>query len=108
MPIYTPPLRDQQFVLHEVLHAVDELKAMPSYADMDADTLNQVVDEAGKFCAEVLLPLNRSGDEEGCTFDPATRVVRTPKGFKEAYAQFRDAGWQGLGHDKPIFGTAVS
>ena len=51
MPTYTPPLRDQQFVLHELLNAVDELKALPAHADVDADTLNQVVEEAGKFCA---------------------------------------------------------
>jgi alkylation response protein AidB-like acyl-CoA dehydrogenase len=96
MPIFNPPLRDQQFVMHEVLHAVDELKAMPRYAELDADTINQVVEEAGKFCAEVLQPINLSGDQEGCTFDAASRTVKTPKGFKEAYAQFRDAGWQGL------------
>jgi alkylation response protein AidB-like acyl-CoA dehydrogenase len=96
MPIFNPPLRDQQFVMHEVLHAVDELKAMPRYAELDADTINQVVEEAGKFCAEVLQPINLSGDQEGCTFDAANRTVKTPKGFKEAYAQFRDGGWQGL------------
>jgi len=107
MPIYTPPLRDQQFVLHEVLNAVDELKAMPQHAEIDADTLNQVVEEAGKFCAEVLLPINRTGDEEGCTFDPATHVVRTPKGFKEAYAQFRDAGWQGLAAETEYGGQGL-
>jgi alkylation response protein AidB-like acyl-CoA dehydrogenase len=107
MPIYTPPLRDQQFVLHEVLHAVDELKAMPAHAEVDADTINQVVEEAGKFCAEMLLPLNRSGDEEGCSFDPATRVVKTPNGFKEAYAQFRDAGWQGLAAEPEYGGQGL-
>ena len=107
MPIYTPPLRDQQFVLHEVLHAVDEFKAMPVHAEVDADTLNQVVEEAGKFCSEVLLPINRSGDEEGCTFDPATHVVQTPKGFKEAYAQFRDAGWQGLAAETEYGGQGL-
>ena len=62
MPIYTPPLRDQQFVMHEVLGAVDVLKAMPRYAEIDADTLNQVVEEAGKFCAEVLAPVNQAGE----------------------------------------------
>ena len=107
MPIYTPPLRDQRFVLHEVLHTIDELKAMPTHAEVDADTLNQVVEEAGKFCAEMLLPLNRSGDEEGCTFDPATRVVKTPNGFKEAYEQFRDAGWQGLAAETEYGGQGL-
>jgi alkylation response protein AidB-like acyl-CoA dehydrogenase len=107
MPTYTPPLRDQKFILHEVLNAVDELKAMPPHAEIDADTINQVVEEAGRFCAEVLLPINRSGDEEGCTFDPATHAVQTPKGFKEAYAQFRDAGWQGLSADPEVGGQGL-
>jgi alkylation response protein AidB-like acyl-CoA dehydrogenase len=96
MPTYTPPLRDQQFVMHELLDSTTVLKAMPRYADIDTDTLNQVTEEAGKFCAEQLFPINRSGDEEGCHYDAATRVVRTPKGFKQAYDAFREAGWQGL------------
>ena len=69
MPQYTPPLRDMQFVMHEVLDVVDELKAMPRYADIDADTINAVLEEGGKFAAEVAFPLNRSGDEQGCTLD---------------------------------------
>ena len=91
MPIYTPPLRDQQFVLHEVLGAVDALRKMPRYAELDADTVNQVVEEAGKFCAEQLLPINQSGDAEGCHYDAKSHAVRAPAGFKEAYAVFRDA-----------------
>lgn len=96
MPSYTPPLRDQQFVMHELLDAVNVLKAMPRYAEIDADTLNQVTEEAGKFCAEQIFPINRSGDEEGCTYDPEKREVRTPRGFREAYKAFCDAGWPGL------------
>jgi alkylation response protein AidB-like acyl-CoA dehydrogenase len=107
MPSYTPPLRDQQFVMHELLGAVDELKKMPRYAEVDAATLNQVVEEAGKFCAEVLFPLNRSGDEEGCHYDPATRTVATPQGFKEAYRQFIEAGWQGLAADPEYGGQGL-
>jgi alkylation response protein AidB-like acyl-CoA dehydrogenase len=96
MPTYKAPLRDQQFVIHEVLHAVDVLHAMPRYADLDADTVNQVLEEAGRFCEDVLLPLNLPGDEQGCTYDPKTHDVKTPKGFAEAFEQFREAGWQGL------------
>jgi alkylation response protein AidB-like acyl-CoA dehydrogenase len=107
MPIYTPPLRDQQFVLHELLGAVEQFKRMPRYKDVDADTINQVVEEAGKFCAEVLLPINRSGDEEGCTYDAATRSVKTPKGFKEAYQQFREAGWGALAAEDEFGGQAL-
>jgi alkylation response protein AidB-like acyl-CoA dehydrogenase len=96
MPIYKAPLRDQQFVMHEVLHALDHLHELPRYAELDKDTMNQVVEEAGKFCENELLPINRSGDEEGCTYDPQARTVTTPKGFKQAYDVFRNAGWQGL------------
>jgi hypothetical protein len=64
MAIYTPPLRDMQFVMHELLNVTDDLKAMPSHADMDADTINAVLEEGGKFAADVLLPLNISGDTE--------------------------------------------
>jgi alkylation response protein AidB-like acyl-CoA dehydrogenase len=76
---------------------------MPRYADVDQDTVNQVLEESGKFCADVLFPLNRSGDEEGCRYDAAKREVHTPKGFKEAWRAFREAGWQGLAAD-PDFG----
>ncbi len=96
MPIYKAPLRDQQFVIHEVLHAVDSLKVLPRHAEIDADTINQVVEQAGKFCEELLLPINQSGDAEGCTYDAACHSVRTPQGFKHAYQTFRDAGWPGL------------
>ena len=64
MPSYTPPLRDMQFVIHELLGAVDDLKQIPAYADLDADTVNAVLEEAGKFAAEVAFPLNAIGDAE--------------------------------------------
>ena len=107
MPTYKAPLRDQQFVLHEVLGAVDALKQMPRYADIDVDTVNQVVEEAARFCEEVLQPINRSGDEEGCTYDAATKSVKTPAGFKEAYDAFREAGWQGLAAESEYGGQAL-
>ena len=107
MSNYTPPLRDMHFVLHEVLHAVDELKLLPKHADMDADTLNAVIEEAGKFCEDQLLPINRSGDEEGCIYDAASRKVTTPRGFKEAYDAFREAGWQGLAAETEYGGQGL-
>ncbi len=107
MPSYKAPLRDQQFVLHEVLGAVDALKQMPRYAELDADTVNQVVEEAGKFCEDVLMPINRSGDEEGCTYDPATKTVKTPAGFRAAYDAFREAGWQGLAAETEYGGQGL-
>ena len=103
MPQYTPPLRDMQFVLHEVLNVVDEFKQMPQHAEMDADTVNAVLDEGGKFAAQVVFPLNQVGDEEGCTLDKTTHEVRTPKGFKEAYKQYVEGGWPALSCD-PQFG----
>ncbi len=102
MPSYKAPLRDQQFVLHELLGAVDVLKQMPRYADLDVDTVNQVVEEAARFCEDILQPTNRVGDEEGCTYDPVTKSVKTPTGFKEAYDAFREAGWQGLAADTRV------
>jgi alkylation response protein AidB-like acyl-CoA dehydrogenase len=106
MPLYKAPLRDQQFVIHEVLHAVDELRALPRYGELDADTVNQVIEEAARFSEEVLLPINRPGDEQGCTYDPQTRAVRTPDGFAQAFAQYREAGWQGLTADEEYGGQA--
>jgi len=103
MPQYTPPLRDMQFLLHEVLGAVDELKLLPRHADVDADTINAVLEEGGKFAAEVLAPLNLSGDAEGCTLDRTTHEVKAPKGFKEAYAKYVEGGWPALSID-PEFG----
>ena len=103
MPSYTPPLRDMQFVMNEVLHVTDDLKALPKYADIDADTIAAVLEEAGKFASEVTFPLNISGDTEGCKLDQATHAVTTPKGFKEAYAKYVEGGWPGLSCD-PQFG----
>ena len=103
MPTYNPPLRDMQFVMHEVLNVVDELKQIPKHADMDVDTINAVLEEGGKFASEVIFPLNISGDAEGCTLDPKTHAVTTPKGFKEAYKTYIDGGWAALGCD-PEFG----
>ena len=83
---YAAPLRDMQFVLHELLNVEAEIKQMPKHADLDADTINAVLEEAGKFCAEVLFPLNQTGDQEGCRFkggnvttpDPGDAVVYDP------------------------------
>ena len=103
MPLYTPPLRDMQFVLHEVLDVAAEFKAMPAHAETDADTINAVLEEAGRFAAEVAFPLNAVGDAEGCVLDRATHEVRTPQGFKAAYAQYVEGGWAALSCD-PAYG----
>ena len=103
MPNYTPPLRDMQFVMHELLHVVDDFKAMPVHADIDADTINAVLEEGGRFAAEVAFPLNISGDAQGCQLDQTTHEVTTPAGFKAAYARYIDGGWAALACD-PAFG----
>ena len=100
---YTAPLRDMQFVLHELLGVEAELQAIPSHEGLDADTINSIADEAGKFTQNVTFPLNQSGDEEGCSLDKASGEVTAPKGFKEAYAQYVEAGWPSLACD-PEFG----
>ncbi|HNR61927.1 MAG TPA: acyl-CoA dehydrogenase N-terminal domain-containing protein, partial [Thauera sp.] len=99
MPQYAPPLRDMQFVLHEVIDAVGQLQACPPHAELDVDTFNAVLEEAGKFAAEVTFPLNVGGDSEGCKLDRATHEVRAPAGFKEAYAQYVAGGWPSLACD---------
>ena len=103
MPSYTPPLRDMRFVLHEVLDVVSTLKALPAHADVDAETIDAVLEEGGKFASEVLAPLNAVGDTQGCTLDRVTHEVTAPAGFKEAYAKYVEGGWPALSSD-PAFG----
>jgi len=103
MAQYTPPLRDMQFVMHEVLNVTDELKTLPPYADVDADTINAVIEEGGKFASQVIFPINLSGDQEGCTLDKTTHEVSPPKGFKEAYKTYVEGGWPALSCD-PAYG----
>ncbi|MGY0196811.1 acyl-CoA dehydrogenase C-terminal domain-containing protein [Leptothrix sp. BB-4] len=103
MPQYTPPLRDLQFVLHELVQVTESFKQMPAHAEVDVDTVNAVLEEGGKFAAGVVFPLNRSGDEEGCALDRDTHEVRTPAGYKAAYQQYVDGGWPSLSCD-PAYG----
>ena len=107
MPTYTPPLRDMQFVMHEVLHVVDDFKQIPKHAEIDAETINAVLEEGGKFASEVIFPLNVSGDSEGCTLDQATHAVTTPKGFKEAYKTYVEGGWAALACDTEFGGQGL-
>jgi alkylation response protein AidB-like acyl-CoA dehydrogenase len=100
MAVYKAPLRDMRFVLDEVLD-VSGLSKLPGYEDATPDTIHAILEEAAKICENVLFPLNRTGDEEGCTYENG--VVRTPKGFKEAYKQFCDGGWTSVTCD-PAYG----
>lgn len=103
MPVYTPPLRDMQFLLHEVFDVGAEFKALPAHAALDAETIDAVLQEGGRFAAQVTFPLNAAGDQQGCRLDPATHEVRTPEGFQDAYAQYVAGGWPALACD-PAWG----
>ncbi len=100
MPSYTAPLRDMRFVLNEVV-GLGRLTALPGCEDIAPDLLDPILEEAAKLCQEVLHPLNRSGDEEGCRYENG--VVRTPSGFPEAYRMMREGGWTALNCD-PAYG----
>ncbi len=103
MPSYTPPLRDMQFVLHEVLNVSDDFKQMSSHAEIDADTIAAVLEEGGKFASQVIFPLNQIGDQQGCTLNRDTHEVKTPDGFKAAFEQYVQGGWPALSAD-PAYG----
>ena len=100
MQTYTAPLRDMRFVLHE-LHDSNGLAKLPGLEEVTVDLLNTILDEAAKFAVALLLPLNASGDAEGCHYENG--VVRTPKGFKDAYKTFVAGGWGALNSD-PVYG----
>ncbi|MBO9536623.1 acyl-CoA dehydrogenase [Herbaspirillum sp.] len=91
---YVPPLRDFAFVLDEVLQAPQALRALPAHAECDGELMAQVLEEAGRFAAGVVAPLNAAGDRDGCRFDNGE--VATPSGFARAYAQFCEGGWPAL------------
>jgi alkylation response protein AidB-like acyl-CoA dehydrogenase len=98
---YQPPVRDYAFLLRDVLDLASHAD-LPAFADASMDVVDQVLEEAGRFTAEVLAPLNSVGDKEGCTWSP-DHTVKTPTGFKQAYAQLVEAGWPALGSD-PAYG----
>jgi alkylation response protein AidB-like acyl-CoA dehydrogenase len=101
MTAYQAPIRDMQFVLQDVLQ-IGKYSNLPGFADASADVIDAILEEGAKFAGQVLHPLNHSGDREGCTRHADGRVT-TPKGFREAYAAYREGGWQGLSFD-PEFG----
>ena len=93
MQTYKAPLRDMRFVMHE-LHNSAAHVAEIGQADVTEELMDSILEEAGKFATDILLPINASGDEEGCRLENG--VVRTPKGFVEAYKKFCEAGWGAL------------
>ena len=99
MPHYIAPTKDMQYVLNDVLDVKNS--SIPGYADLDADFLSAILEEAGKITSQVLAPLNAVGDQEGCHFENG--VIRTPTGFKDAFEQVKEGGWTGIDCD-PEFG----
>ncbi len=104
MTPYQAPLADMRFVLDE-LHGAGDLAQLPGYEEATPDLIAEVLEAAGTFTAEKLQPLNRIGDEEGCRLENG--VVRTPKGFKEAYKAFVEGGWVSLASDKKFGGQGL-
>ena len=95
MPEFNAPLRDMRFVLHEVFQAPSLWARLPALAEtVDADTADAILEEAAKVTGGLIAPLNRSGDEEGAQWEGGD--VRTPAGFREAYATYTEGGWVGL------------
>ncbi|MBJ2181586.1 acyl-CoA dehydrogenase C-terminal domain-containing protein [Pseudomonas veronii] len=102
MADYKAPLRDMRFVLNEVFEVATLWAQLPALADtVDAETVEAILEEAGKVTAKSIAPLSRSGDEQGCRW--ADTVVSTPDGFPQAYTTYAEGGWVGVGGD-PAFG----
>ncbi|MCA3555635.1 acyl-CoA dehydrogenase N-terminal domain-containing protein [Aestuariivirga sp.] len=93
MPVFAPPLADHLFTLYELLGFEAHTK-LPGFGHCTRDVIEAVLEQSARFSSEVLYPLHRSADEEGVHFDDGT--VRTPKGFREAYAQLVAGGWPAL------------
>ena len=104
MASYEAPVRDMRFVYYE-LHDGAAIQRLPGYDDADEETVVAVLEEAGRFCTEQLLPINRSGDEEGCHFENGQ--VRTPAGFKAAYQAFIENGWNSIAFDTEYGGQGL-
>src|ERR1039457_7241956 len=94
MIAYAPPLRDMEFIWSELLAAPEKLASFPAFAEIDASLMRSVIEEADDFASGALFPRNGRGDREGCHFECG--MVRTPKGFAEAYRQFVTAVWPAL------------
>ena len=100
MTTYSAPLRDISFVLHELLD-IGQFSHIAPFEAATPTVVDAILEAAARLCEQVLLPINRSGDEEGCRFENG--VVRTPSGFREAYRTFVEGGWTSLACD-PAFG----
>ncbi|GAA0723430.1 acyl-CoA dehydrogenase C-terminal domain-containing protein [Dokdonella soli] len=107
MSRYSAPLADLRFALFDVLDVEKTYQRLPGCEAATRDLIDAVLEEAAKFTEQVLAPLNQSGDAEGCAFDAATHSVRTPKGFKDAFAKYVDGGWIGLTANEKFGGQGL-
>ncbi|MCK0536888.1 acyl-CoA dehydrogenase C-terminal domain-containing protein [Alcanivorax quisquiliarum] len=96
MPQYKVPMRDMRFLLNEVFDYASHYKTLPNGEEATPDMVDAILSECARLCENTIAPLNQSGDEEGCKLEDGQ--VTTPKGFKEAYAEYVAGGWQGLSH----------
>ncbi len=96
MSSYTAPLADMRFVMFDLLRADRQYSRLDGGEAATRDVVDAILDEAARFSEQVLAPLNASGDIEGCHFDKSTGAVRTPEGFRQAYAEYVAGGWSGL------------
>ncbi|HGG65675.1 MAG TPA: acyl-CoA dehydrogenase [Rhodobacteraceae bacterium] len=103
MPSYTAPIKDVQFLLHDVLGVSNS--GIPGYDELEADFTGAVLEEAGKVASEVLAPLNPVGDVEGCKLENG--LVSTPTGFKDAFEVMKEGGWTGLDCDPDYGGQGM-
>ena len=103
MPIYNAPVKDIQFVLHDLLKVSEQ--DIAGYADLDREFTGAVIEEAGKIATDVLAPLNQIGDTEGCVLENG--IVRTPTGFKAAFDQVRAGGWTSMDCDEVYGGQGL-
>ena len=102
---YRAPVRDQRFILHDVLN-LSQYGDLPGFADADADTVDAILEEGAKFCEGVLAPLSHIGDVEGCVRDMDGNV-KTPAGFKDAFKQMSEGGWTALSSDPEYGGQGL-
>lgn len=105
MAVYQAPLRLMRFLLHEVFEVEKRLADISAYPDFNQELMDAILDEAANFATQVLLPINASGDAEGCQFNEGK--VTTPDGFKEAFRQYCESGWSAMGCDEEYGGQPI-
>ena len=102
---YRAPLEDMNFLIKDVFNIEESLAGIAEFSDFDNELYSAVLEESAKFAENVLFPINREGDEQGCQF--LDGKVTTPNGFKEAYQEYGQGGWQGVSGDPEYGGQGL-